>query len=305
MTRMWVCLAALICMTTAAAATARAEDKNQTPQPHLEAGLGAIEFFDFKNAYTHFARARQFAAAGSPEWQRATFGMAISAQQIAPAGPSNINEARDLYLELLNQTPASPYAARATLNLGRIAELRDYLNDVIDLKDARSRYQKVIDQWPDHSIAGEATLRLASSYIANYEPGESRQGIAILKQWLEKHPKDPLASGMWQYLGDTYFEQFQEYRPALDAYLKADEIGLMEKGREGLAYWRMAVIAERQVNDLPTAIRYYTKIVTLTPTSGKGYESQVALRRLGAPVPELILSVTGGGNNNPSKESKP
>ena len=143
------CLAFWICITAAGAAQAQTKD---TPQTHLSAGLEAIEFFDFKIAYTHFARARELATAGSPEWQRATYGMATSAQQIAPAGPSNINEARALFLELIKSNPDSPYAPRATLNLGRIAELRDYLNDAIDLNEARTRYQQVIDQWPDQPI---------------------------------------------------------------------------------------------------------------------------------------------------------
>ena len=66
---------------------------------------------------------------------------------------------------LLEKTPASRFAPRATLNLGRIYELRDFAGDQINLGLAIRYYQNVIDQWPDKPIASEAVLRLGSAYI--------------------------------------------------------------------------------------------------------------------------------------------
>ena len=78
-------------------------------------------------------------------------------------------------------------------------------------------------------------------------------------------------------------------KKAVSCYLKADEMGLVEEGREGPTYWRIAVLAER--NGLTdTAITYYTKVITKTPTSGKAYESQLCSKAAwGAPVPAIEL----------------
>jgi hypothetical protein len=37
------------------------------------------------------------------------------------------------------------------------------------------------------------------------------------------------------------------------------------------------------------AVRYYSKIIREAASSGKGYAAQVALARLGAPVPEIRI----------------
>jgi len=94
---------------------------------------------------------------------------------------------------------------------------------------------------------------------------------------------------MWQYLGDTYFYPLDKYAESLSCYRKAEKIGFIEKYRRGPVYWRMAAMADRFLNDRQAAIEYYTKIITVVPTSGKAYESQLALERLGAAVPKIEI----------------
>ena len=188
------------------------------------------------------------------------------------------------------------------LNLGRIEELSDYYQDYVDLVAARTWYQKVADKYPGQLIASEATLRIASTYIQTYEDDQILKGIDILKKWLAEYPQDELASAMWQYLGDTYFYPIEDYAKSLSCYRNAEQIGFIEKYRRGQVYWRMAVMADRFLNDREAAVEYYTKIITVAPTSGKAYESQLALERLGAPVPriEILETVTPDSENQES-----
>ena len=255
----------------------------------LDKAAEEVSYFSFAQAFELFEQAKESAPAGSDQWQQAVYGAAVCAQQISPSTKSKIEESKKLYLLLLESNSDSRFAARAMLNLGRIAELSDYHEDYIDLSAARDCYQKVVDKCPAQLIASEAALRMAGSYIQTYEHDQIIKGIDILEKWLLEHPQDELSSAMWQYLGDTYFYPLEEYAKSLSCYRKAEEIGFIEKGRRGPVYWRMAAMADRFLNDRESAVEYYSKIITLVPTSGKAYEAQLALKRLGAPVPELQI----------------
>jgi tetratricopeptide (TPR) repeat protein len=256
----------------------------------IEDAIYEISTFGFEQALEIYEELLPDAREGSLLWQQVIFGMGVCHQQNTPFAEINVINADRCYRQLLKKVPDSVYAPRAIMNLGRIAEMRDFQTDEIDLVEARSWYNQVIKKWPDQPIAGEATLRLAATYIKTLQKQQIPQGIAILEKWLDTHPDDPLAAAMWQYLGDTYFFPMEQYQKSLDAYVKADRIGLLEKGRKGPVYWRMAVMAERLVKDRDRAVEYYTKIIEIVPTSGKAYESQLALKRLGAPVPPLEIT---------------
>ena len=262
----------------------------KTVDERLEQAVAEVSYFSFARAYKLFKIVSDDSNASPARRQQALYGMAVCAQQISPPNKSRIDEAIGLYELLLGEGPDSKFAPRATMNLGRIAELSDYYQDKVDLEAARRWYQKVIDRWPDKPIAGEAALRIAGTHIQTYDEPRVRKGVKLLESWLAKHPKDPLASGMWQYLADTCFFPLKDYARSLECYQKADRIGLLETGRKGIVYWRMAVVADRFCKNRELAVTYYTKIVTITPTSGKAYEAQSALKRLGAPVPEIKLS---------------
>ena len=306
-----VLIAALaVCLTAGVAYAA----KDLTLPEKLRKAVEEIRTFSYKQAYELFSQAMDQAKTGSPQWQQAAYGRAVCAQQISPPTKAKMAEAEALYHQLIQASPDSKFAPRAMLNLGRIAELSDYYRDRINLPAARDWYQKVADRWPDKPIAGEAILRVAATYVQSYQEQQVRKGVKVLADWLEKHPKDPLASAMWQYMGDAYFYPLADYdarraaagsgqsRPAdanahkrdsyakaLDCYEQADRIGLMEKGREGLVYWRMAVLADRYLKDRKRAIKYYRKIIVAAPTSGKAYEAQLAMKKLGVEPPKIEL----------------
>lgn len=278
-----------------------------TPAVALERASTALAQFNYDVPRKDFRLAREGLSVGSEGWQQATFGLATCMHQFMPIEAASITEAAALYADLAERCPDSRFTPRAVLNLGRIAELRDYLGDVIDLDTARSRYSEIIKRWPADPIAGEATFRLGTSHLSTMDEAQFAPGVAILTDWLAAHPDEPLAAGMWQYLGDCYFQQKQDMAQAFDCYLKADDLGLQWRSREHLVWWRMARIAESQLKNPEMAIRYYTKICTQAQTSGKAFEAQIRLSLLGAPIPELtaFASYTGPRPPLPSPGTLP
>jgi tetratricopeptide (TPR) repeat protein len=277
-----------VCLSIVLSAAAETKDK---ADDNIAKGWQEVSFFNFKLAKEFFDQAVKANPVDSDEWIEASYGRAISLQHIVPPSPDYIAESEETFLLLAERYPDHRCAPRSLLNAARIAELVDYYQDPPRTEQARRLYREVIRRWGDLPIAGETTLRLAESYMRTFEPEQVRKGIEILKEWLDLHPNDPLASAMWQVMGDACFDPLKEYRKACRYYVLADDLGLIDEGRKILVYWRLATLARRELEDRELAVEYYTKIVNFTPTSGKAYEAQVALKKLGAPVPELSIGL--------------
>ncbi len=277
--------------------------------------VAEASYFNFKGA-ARLADEELEAMADSPQpiggseaWQKHQFLKAVSTQHITPISQDNIDAATAMYERLLQVSPDSKYAPRATLNLGRILELRDYYEDKIDLAGARAWYEKALANWPDDPIiAGEATLRIAGTYIQTLEPEQVNKGTAVLREWLEAKEQEakekgvhilevePLASLMYYYLAGTLtYHPTNAYmdhpwhteasnRQGLKDLLRADEIGLVQQGQEGGVYWKMSRLAHYfhdkavEAGDAEEAKRYkqiaseyYRKQIFETPNSGKAY----------------------------------
>ncbi len=260
----------------------------QPSDVELEAARQSIVDIDWKQTIKLYTPIREAAAAGSDIYTEATFCLAVANHHVQPPDGGTIANAKSLYQKVIEQSPGGKWAARAMMNLGRIDELRDYPDDVVNFDSAREQYLKVVQTFPNDPIAGEATLRAAATLIMAFdEPDYTKvkQGIAMLEQWLASHPDEALKSVMWQYTGDAYFRPLADYKNALRCYEEVDRLGWSDKGNQGPWYWRSAQIAERYLDQPDIAAKYYRKIIVETPNSGKAYESILALKRLGKPVP--------------------
>jgi tetratricopeptide (TPR) repeat protein len=263
-----------------------------------------VQYYEFEKAIPIFRTLRAQEQPGGPKWIEATFGLAMALHYKTPPDASSVAEARRLYLELADRCPDAPCAPRALLNAARVDELRDYYRDVINLESARKLYRRVIARYPKSPLVGEAVLRLAQSYTITMNPREIEEGIKIARNWLKDHSTDPLAGLMYLMMGDIYFEPLEKYDEAVKAYIKADELKSLDPGQEGYTYWRIARLAHKKLNDRATAVKYYTKIITDTPTFSKGYQSQMALKELGAPVPPLLAYSTTQPVKGPAEVKK-
>ncbi len=255
---------------------------------HLERANQQLAMFNWEPARRLYVDAIDLADHNSPQWQAAVFGAAVTSQHVSPASAERLGQASAWYTTLSAPALNSRFAARALMNLGRLAELKDFDADQVDLDSAKKHYSAVIERFPTDPIASEAMLRLAGAHVQTFDKKQIAQGAELLKKWIAEHPSDPLESAMYQYIGDAHFF-LEDYRPSLDAYMKADEIGWTDAGNQGPIYWRMAIMADRYLKDIDAAAKYYTKIIVETPYSGKAYEAQIALKGMGRPAPEIKL----------------
>jgi tetratricopeptide (TPR) repeat protein len=307
----------------------------ESPEQAIREGDQEYSYFNFDGAYAYHDAAVNMLEEGSEDWQHAIFARANAAYHINPPDQGYTDQARADWERLIKVAPDGPYAARTLLNLGRLAELRDYRGDNFGLQGedfagagtsspgrpmtevAREYYQQVLDEFPDTAYASEAMLRIAGTYIQTYDQEQAKKGIELLAAWLEEHPRDPFASVMWQYIGDTWFNQFanpddpddySHYAPALEAYLKADapEIGgLSQVGREGPTFWQIAIMAhrlwlntedpEKKAMYRDVAVEYYTRMIKQVPKFGKGYRAWHRLKdEFGVEVPDYLEMVEQG-----------
>jgi len=285
----------------AAIAVAWAEGLHSSASEKIARAAQEVTYVNLEKARDLFAEVRSATKPGQPEWEQAIFGEATCIWHLLPIERSNAEQAAKLFAQLIEQAPQSRFTPRAMLNLGRILELPEDRDDPIDLPGARVWYQKVLDGWPNDPIAGEAMLRIAGTYIQTYDDAQLRKGVALLRNWVEEHPRDPLASIMWQYLAETYFFPLNDYQRSLEAYEKVDELGWADQGLQGKFYWRIAQMSERFLKNRDAAIKFYNKIIDETPNSGKLYEAQLALKRLGAPVhqPAMFQRLPDGNDPTP------
>ena len=227
-----------------------------------------------------------------PQYFKALYARATCAQHITPPTQALSDEAISLFEKITEESQDKVLVGRSLINLGRIAELRDYPGDEINLDKARGYYQQVIDGYPGDDLADEAVLWKAGTLIQMVgDPDGKIEGLDILSKWLSQRPENLYASPMWTFMAETYQLRLNEPAKALACYIKADEIGLPAESQVSALYWRMATIAEKLPHALDTSVLYYQKIIRITPTSGRAFEAQLALQRLAKVHPEKNINV--------------
>lgn len=253
----------------------------------IAAGAEQCLRYSFDVAAADFTRARAIATPGSEEWLQATLGLAVALHHEVPLSAKRISEeAAPLYEEAFTKGGRSLVAARAAIGRGRVAEERDEKDDPVDIDTARLWYQKVVDGWPEDPIAGEATLRLAESYIQTLEPELARKGAELAEARATAHPAEAWAGSLWQQAGDAWWIVLQDRDQAIRCLMKAEEAGLPDPARGWITLWRIATLAEAG-GKRDIAIEHFRNIVIKFPSSGKAWEAQEHLRAFGVEPPVM------------------
>jgi tetratricopeptide (TPR) repeat protein len=258
------------------------------PSEALRAARQSLAELNWKQVINRYEPLQATAQKDTPEWREATFCLATGYQHVQPPDQDTIGRAESLYQEIVRDSKDVRYVTRSMMNLGRIAELRDYPGDKMDLDGARAKYLEVVEKYPNEPIASEATLRAGATLVMAYDAPsfeKAKQGIALLEKWLADHPKDPMASVMWEYTGNSYFQPLNDPKNAMRCWENCDRIGWIDPANQGPAFWRAAQVAERQLKEPKIAAKYYRKIILDTPTSGKAYQAALALQAMGEQVP--------------------
>ncbi|HAI14717.1 MAG TPA: hypothetical protein DCM28_23630 [Phycisphaerales bacterium] len=287
-----VCLLGIVLVSLAACSRKAAELSEAELNEAFERATEELVCFNFPVSYQMFGELLESMPSDHPQYFKSLYARATCAQHITPPTEALSVEAIELFQKIVDGCPDKQLVGRALINLGRIAELRDYPGDEVDMDKARVFYQKVIDAYPDQELADEAMLWNAGTYIQVVDdPQTIRQGVELLEQWLVKRPDNVFASPMLTYMGSTYQLDLNEPAKALACYIKADEIGLPAESQISAFYWRMAMLAEKIPSELDTSVLYYQKIIRITPTSGRAFESQLALERLAKANPGKNIQV--------------
>ncbi|MEM9419367.1 MAG: hypothetical protein AAGA25_10010 [Planctomycetota bacterium] len=267
--------------------------ENESLNLLLEEASKELTYFNFDLAYKLYGKAVSEAdAPGSDTWLQVRFGLALAAQHRSPATRALIDEAIENYQSIADQSPDSPFAARSVLNLGRIDEIRDYLGDEIDLEGAREHYRQVFENWPDQDIADQAALFYATTYFQDFKDLDGvNTGLEFLEGWITSRDDRAGASMIWEVMGQVRYHHLRDYAGAVRCFIKADDLGLTDPNGAGILYWQIGQTAQQQLNDLPTAIHYYKKIITDAPRSGRAFNAQLALEDLQAKQPGLNIEI--------------
>ena len=267
-----------------------AEDKDAGA---LHVAVRELSYFNFDRSYELFAALRARAQPKQGDlWQEATLGLALSAHSCTPSSAELMAEAGALYRELADPRLHSRFAPRALLQLGRIAEVRDYGGDEVDLPSAIGFYESVYEKWPELHIADEAVMRHGMALTQQFDQPQAIQaGIDLMQSWVGAHEDRPLASSIYEAIGWSRLKFQDDAAGAVAAFLKADSLGLVDSSVAGQLYFRIAALADQRTGDLKTAARYYQKVIRETPRSGRAFEAQLALRRLAEAHPDAAIVV--------------
>ncbi len=259
----------------------RARGAGQGGDPWTEIG-----YMNFRGAAKQFGRALKGAAAGSPAGIKAKLGLALCLQHRQPDVQSDKQRAARLYDELIEETAGNPLQAVVLLLRARMADQVDYYGDKPDAVKARGLYDRLIRTWPHSPLIHRAALYRAQLAVFTMTPEGARRGIRELSDWLARYPDNPLAYLQWTLIALTYMEPLKKPAKAVEAFRRAERVGLPTYSQRDAFFWRVANLSQL-AGDRSTAVEYYRRIITEVQRSSFAYEAQERIRELGETPPAL------------------
>jgi len=264
----------------------------QSDDPWTEIG-----YMNFRGAAKQFARALKGAAPGSPAGIEAKLGLALCLQHRQPDVQSDKQRAARLYDELIKETHGNPLQPVVLLLRARMADQIDFYGDKPDPTVARGLYDQLIRAWPRSPLIHRAALYRAQLAVFTMTPEGARRGIRELSDWLAKYPDNPLAYLQWTLIALTYMEPLKEPAKAVEAFRRAERVGLPAYSQRDAFYWRVANLAQ-MAGDRTTAVEYFRRIITEVQRSSFAYEAQERIRELGETPPPLSDPFAGKASDN-------
>jgi len=256
------------------------------PPPTLAEAMDQLGRYRFEEARRDLKLVRDASEAGSETWRRASYGLALAHQHEPAASPEMTAKAKALHEELWERGAGSPEAVHAAMQLGRIAHMRDYFEDVPDLATARTWYGKAISAGGDDPIASQAVVYLASTWIEELTPAGFAEAERILTTRLAERPEDAQAALMWMTLADLRHTFRKDPKGAVEALAQVDRLGA-PASLHWKAVWRMGAIAQDELKDRDLAVACFRAVATGYLRSGKADAARNRLVELGVEPPPL------------------
>lgn len=240
---------------------------------------------------------------------------ALANWHAVPPVPDDVRRAAVQLADLVERYPEHERVPSALLYMGRIHDIRDFMGDIPDFDSARAAYRRILEDHPDHRLAGDAAIRYGMTYIKQVsDPDLMLSGVTFIANWLAENPDSLHRPLILLFLGNMY-DQFIDDKPkALEYYLLAAETGFVNPGRAGNNNWRLlelAVevgltdigvdpgnegwfgwdVAQIPSDNLKIVIETAQRIITDYPRSGRGFESAQLLQRIQEAHPDLAFTI--------------
>ncbi len=225
----------------------------------------------------------------------ALYGQATVWNLRTPIGRQDRELASDLYRRITTEFPDSAEAPWSALALARMEHLVP-IGKEPDFDAVRDAYRsQVIEAYPDHPAAEEATVYLLSTYVATLLPGDARKALEGLERFVAEHPDSGFLSaahGLAAMSCETLGHAERQLAHGIKSLDKLERDPRNPFYDVSWRYWQLAVTAEFEAGDFPAARRYYRKLLDEYPLDIRCYGAREALKRMDRVESELRAGKT-------------
>ena len=252
------------------------------PTALVEEGWARFQAGEFDAALNSFAAAASKAPAGSDPQLQAWYGQATTWHLRRPG--QDQGKASALYRSLASQAPDHELAAWSRLGLARLAYAVP-ADQTPDYAAVSALYQEVIDRYPEHPAAAEASLMVEAMKLETATPSELPGLIAALEAFQDRHTTTPYQAAAWSlraYANDLLGRPEAAIAASIAA-VQATEADIRDPSVDlSHAYWRIACLAEFDLGDFALARTYYTKYMAAYPTDQRVFLAKQEMERMAA-----------------------
>ncbi|MGE9291522.1 MAG: tetratricopeptide repeat protein [Puniceicoccales bacterium] len=256
----------------------------------FEEGLRSLSIFDFEVAYKNLSIAVEQMDPSDPQWIEAAYALGIAAWHQSPSRAEYIRQATELFEQIAETTDQKELKYRCYLNLARILEVPDYVGDAKDIEGARSYYEETLEAMPGTDVGSQANFRLAQTYLEQMNDESFQEAVMIVTDYLNEYPDAPLANVGWQFVADIQKFYLNNREAALEAMMKAYDLGFAVQSKEDVYIWQIADLA-MGLDQNAEAVEFLTTLVKHYPRSKYRWVAREELKRLAEENPEMNIEI--------------
>jgi tetratricopeptide (TPR) repeat protein len=265
-------------------------DAHFSVDQEVEAGGEYLRVFNFVSAYNILSTAQPQLKVDSPQWTLATYSLALAAWHKSPPSNEALVEARSLLEQVIAHDPASEFAASALLDLGRMAEVADFLADTADVPAAQGYYTQVIEGFPRTEMSIRASVFLAQSMAQSFDKKSVREAIGLLEAEMAAQPDSPWIGTLAQYTAQLYAFYLDEPGAALEPYETAMEVGFPRSADSDASLWQFGLLAQ-EADEYLTAARVFSRLVSNYPRSIYGTVARQRVIQIAEAHPDADIEI--------------
>ena len=259
-------------------------------QAQVARGVEYLRVFNFESAYKVLSQVQPELDKSSDDWSLATYSLALSAWHKSPPSSAAVEEAKVLLEAVVAKDPNSTWAASALLDIGRIAEVADFLGDTTDVAAARSYYRQVRQDFPDTDMSARATAFLAQSMAQSFEPLEVESAIELLAAEIELQADSPWVGVLAQYAAQLCAFYLEDVEASLPFYRIAMDTGFPRSADADVSLWQFGRLYQEVGEDIMAAA-IFIRLLDQYPRSTYGTLARDRIVKIARAHPEAGIVV--------------